>query len=150
MIYVLTGPIRSGKTTRLQIFCKANDSIGGFLTPDIDQKRVVEFLGSGETIPFEANQSEDFISIGKFRFRAEAFEKMKANISSFGSMEWHIIDEVGKLELMDQGLQPDLAIAINQFKTKPDQHLILVIRDSLLNAVVKKFGFENEYQYWNS
>ena len=48
--------------------------------------------------------------------------------------EWFIIDEFGRLELEDKGLQPEFSEIINNRENYPDTNLLIVIRDYLFDS----------------
>jgi len=50
-----------------------------------------------------------------------------------------IVDEIGKLELKDQGLEPELYKLLHS-QSLVNTILILVVRDYLLEAVIRKYG----------
>jgi nucleoside-triphosphatase THEP1 len=54
-------------------------------------------------------------------------------------LSYLILDELGKLELKNQGLHEAAKELIPQFKNSAHSHLILVIRDSLLEALIQKY-----------
>jgi nucleoside-triphosphatase THEP1 len=51
-----------------------------------------------------------------------------------------IIDELGKLELQDQGLHKWVSMAIERTMQNDFFHLILVVRTSLLTEITKKYN----------
>lgn len=147
-IIILTGPIISGKTSELQSLLAQCSSVRGFLTPDIDHRRQVHILpqGSGKKLPMQADCATEYtLSIGRYHFYAVAFEAMKSELIDMMEhpASWNVVDELGKLELKGLGLSPELDQVIDKWK-KPGQtgHLLLVVRDELLEAAVTKFGLE--------
>lgn len=147
-IIILTGPIISGKTTVLGDLVKNLRSVRGFLTPDVNQRRQVQILplGSHPNIPMQAQEpGENTLSIGRYHFYSEAFVAMKNELTDIADhpAEWNIVDELGKLELKEKGLCPELDHVIQKCK-KPGQagRLMLVIRDELLELAVEKYGLE--------
>lgn len=147
-IYLFTGPIRSGKTTALQHWAASRTDLGGFLTPDGPEgRRVLEDLSTYRTYPFEAGSAEnpDTIEVGRFRFYRQGFEEGKAILhrARTAPPTWLIIDEVGKLELRNEGWMPELEALIETYKrTETVGNLLLVVRSSLLEQVVQKFGLK--------
>src|SRR5688572_2225115 len=99
-ICILAGPVRSGKTTALEKWAGSRSGIAGFITPDIQGRRVLEDLRTKLIIDFEADENdEDIITIGRFRFSRQAFESGKTIITDAvrSQPEWLVIDEAGKL-----------------------------------------------------
>lgn len=145
-IFILTGKIQSGKTTSLFQFWEKNkmDCVG-FLTPDVDGERFFLFLENEKMIEMESNYllDEKKIIVGKFSFSQKAFDeaKMKLRILIHSDKNYIIIDEIGKLEIENNGLEPELSLFIQNFiQTQHHSQLILVVRDYLLESVQKKYN----------
>lgn len=146
-IYIFTGAIHSGKTTTLQTWLRNKPlNVGGILAPDKDGKRRLYDIARDHHYDFEMNgdhPADDTLMAGKYSFSKKTFKiaqeimlrTMKEN------PDWMIVDELGKLELEDQGLEPALREVINFYKG-PDAkgRLILVIRDHLRDNAVEKYG----------
>ncbi|MFT6842502.1 MAG: nucleoside-triphosphatase, partial [Psychroserpens sp.] len=79
MIYILTGDIRTGKTTALLNWTDQRDEVDGWLCPDNeDGKRY--FLNVKSKVEFELEiesevDSTKIVSIGPFNFLRSAFKK---------------------------------------------------------------------------
>lgn len=148
-IYILSGPVQSGKTTALMEFWERGvTSLDGFLTPDIDESRKLIFLDTDEELPFELNKEDatNAIKIGRFSFSTKTFEKAKQKLLQLHLSKANliIIDELGKLEMEDKGFEPELKEYILNFRKKNSQQvLILVIRNTLLNAAIEKYQLED-------
>ena len=150
-IVILTGKIQSGKTSFLKdLYLQNPQNWDGFLTPDVDGKRKLVFLSNGDEIELESTDMEhDGISIGRFHFSKKSFASARYTIQTLinSSKQYVIIDEIGKLELDGQGLEPELSKYIEAFhkkalilnSQKPSQKLILVIRDSLLTRAIDHY-----------
>ena len=54
-----------------------------------------------------------------------------------------IIDELGKLELKNKGLHEAANLLIPNFIDHKEKHLILVIRDTLLEDTIEHYGISN-------
>ena len=154
MIYILTGEIRAGKTTALLEWCKNRDDVDGLLCPDnargkryfLEVKSKAEFEFEVET-EFK-NKTEDIIEIGNFKFLKSAFEKANAYllaVASENESQYLIIDELGKLELKKEGLHLSAERLIPNYETNENKHLILVVRDYLLEAVLTHYSI-SEYK----
>jgi len=103
-IYIVTGPIQTGKTTRLFNFIKAKNSVDGILAPVVNNKRALFHISTKQLKILEAeNPGEKTIPVGKYNFLKEVFEwANKKLLKSFNAKpEWLIIDEVGKLEFLN-------------------------------------------------
>ncbi|WP_460217821.1 nucleoside-triphosphatase [Psychroserpens sp. MEBiC05023] len=149
MIYILSDAIRTGKTTALQEWIKNRDDVDGLLCPD-DQngKRYFLKIKSKETFPLEVGyKNEDLVTIGPFQFLKSAFDS--ANRYLMTTVAEHrnqhvIIDELGKLELKCQGLHDSATRLIPNYVSDKNQHLIIVVRDTLVNDIVSHYNI-SEY-----
>jgi nucleoside-triphosphatase THEP1 len=162
MIYILTGEIRTGKTSALLDWINTStalsginrNNVDGLLCPD-DNKGLRNFLKvkSKAIFPFEIESesnvdSEKIVSIGPFRFLKESFQKANDYLLSVASemdSKYVIIDELGKLELKNQGLHHAAETLIPDFLFSTSQHLILVVRASLLEDIIEHYNI-SEYQ----
>ncbi len=52
-IYILTGPVNSGKTTKLMNWVEKKSNVGGILTPVVDGKRHLYSIASQKYKIFE-------------------------------------------------------------------------------------------------
>ncbi|WP_179333547.1 nucleoside-triphosphatase [Winogradskyella costae] len=150
MIYILTGEIRSGKTSALLEWCKNRDDIDGLLCPDNARgKRYFLEVKSKNEFELETErETEAIIEIGNFKFLKSAFEKANSYLQSVASeneSRYLIVDELGKLELKNEGLHPSARKLISNYETNENKHLILVVRDYLLEALLTHYSIE-EYR----
>jgi hypothetical protein len=63
-IFILSDAIQSGKTSALQLLCNSQTSVAGFLTPDINQLRVLVDIEKNEPFAFQktiADKIDDVI-----------------------------------------------------------------------------------------
>lgn len=146
-IIILTGPVHTGKSTALQQWAKHRQATGklvrGLLNPDIEGRKKFIDAASGETFSMEAQPGEASLEVGKYRFSAAAFERARLVISreSLLPADFFVLDEIGKLELADQGLEP----AVSDFLSNVDDlcpTVILVIRDFLVDDAIRKYGLQ--------
>ena len=147
MIYILTGDIRTGKTTALLGWCKNRDDVDGLLCPDnAEGKRYFLEIKSKNEFEFETDfETEGIIEIGNFKFLKSGFEKANTYLQSVASenkSQYLIIDELGKLELKKEGLHLSAERLIPNYETNENKHLILVVRDYLLDAVLTHYSIE--------
>ncbi|GAB4426356.1 MAG: hypothetical protein OHK0039_44320 [Bacteroidia bacterium] len=145
-ICLLTGPIRSGKTSTLMRWAATRDDLAGFLTPDdATGRRCLLTLHDRQWHPFELDPQDRLsqaVCVGRFRFSAAAFARADLCLRSAcdGPARWIVVDEIGKLELDGQGLAPTFTALLAAFRTGPcPARLLLVVRDSLLTAVQQHF-----------
>jgi len=144
MIYILTGDIRTGKTTALLNWIKGRNDIDGLLCPDgNDGKRYFLKVKSKEEFELEVEfESEKTITIGSFHFLKSAFEKgnqFLIELSTKTKSQYLIVDELGKLELKNEGLHNAALKLIPDFMFNDDTHLILVVRASLLEEIINHY-----------
>jgi nucleoside-triphosphatase THEP1 len=146
-IVIFSRSIRSGKTTELQHWLIAQKKVAGILMPDINGSRKIWDIDTQNVFDIECinpqNNTESLINIGRFYFYTHAFEQANKILllALLSKPCWLVIDEVGKLELADNGFYDALQqiIAVYQQPNVVGK-LLLVVRDSLLEAVVQKFN----------
>ena len=145
MIYLFTGDIRSGKTTTIYRAAIHRNDVGGFLTPDSEDGRVLYDLKERIKHPFEVHDYDpnSTIKVGRFIFLKNAFEKGNELIEvhlNDEKIQYIVIDEVGKLELRDEGFHK----LVDQLFKKPlNKRLIIVVRSFLFDEVIDKFRLES-------
>lgn len=148
-IYILTGPIQSGKTTRLFQFVANHNSIDGILAPIVNKKRKLYHISSRKMIKHEVQESNnETISVGKFHFLQKSFDWANSSlIESFNqSPNWVIVDELGKLELKGEGLHKSVSYILDNMKDSSTK-IILVVRDYLLEDILEFYEiFKEEYK----
>ncbi len=151
-IYLLTGPIRTGKTTRLATWLEGRDA-AGILTPDREGIRWMQLLSDNLWIPFEVKAETDLpiIDIGRFRFFAEAFTQAKTEFQQAVERQapWIVVDEVGKLEVKGKGLEPAISMLIEATQTAVySGNLLLVVREELVDSLLKKWNI-TQWTKWS-
>ena len=145
MIYILSGDIRSGKTTALLNWSKGLHDVDGLLCPDGENdKRYFLKIKSQKEIELEAKvESKNTISIGPFLFLKSAFNEANnylLEVNERREFKCLVIDELGKLELKNEGLHYAAKVLIPQYLVNEHFHLILVIRVSLLDLLLKHYA----------
>lgn len=151
--FIYTAPVQAGKTTSLMNWAEDKPNLGGFLAPDIDGLRYLYTLNDRELHDFQLKDQvlvhadpQSVVNIHKFNFSAEAFAMARLRLLEDlrKDYEWVIIDEVGKLELRGQGLEPAVSQAVREVKAgKAKGKLLMVVRDELVAKVMER------YQLWN-
>jgi len=149
MIYLLTGPVHSGKTTFLtQIIRSLREKgfeVGGFLSVPIwngDERTGYDLhdLSKEELIPFIRGDGErSWQKIGPYFFIPDGLERAKNILLRTGATDLLVVDEVGPLELSGQGLWPVLKDVISNC----GKDCLLVVRESILGDFLKTLsGFD--------
>ena len=153
-LILLTADINFGKTSSLMRWVSSRENVGGFLTPDIDGSRKIFSIRDKEYMDFqvmnESLSNEEVIEVGRFKFLRSGFDKMHDMLINDMSSECDvvIIDELGKLELREEGLCDSIHQALEIFR-KPDStsSLVIVIRDFLLAEAREKFDLKGAEIY---
>lgn len=140
-LFIISGAVGSGKSSRLMAWA-ANNQACGFITPVINNRKVLLDIRSGTFQPYELDRySENAIEIGKYFLDKKAFDS-GGNLLTQSLLLSHpliCIDEIGKLEMADQGFHESLTTFFPKFAAHPEAKAILVIRDYLLRPVIDKY-----------
>jgi nucleoside-triphosphatase THEP1 len=145
MIILVTGPLHSGKTTRVGALVddlKAKGvPVAGYLSRAVLEQGVVagydlEVIRTGETIPFLRRPSADAApapdrAAGSFRFVPAGLERARAILRGSRPEEILVVDEVGPAEIDGRGIWPALEAAAGD----PERMILLVVRESLIEPV---------------
>lgn len=148
-ILIFSRPIRSGKTTELLHWCRKQSGVQGIAMPDVNEVRMMMNLAGGQIFEAQCITDTDapLITIGPFRFFAAAFEKANEILlqAAAAKPNWLVVDEVGKLELLKQGFYPAVKELVDRYQpdTENNRHLLLVIRDSLVEQLISFLGIKN-------
>jgi nucleoside-triphosphatase THEP1 len=146
VIFILTGPVHSGKTTLLKNFNqqmrRKELKIDGFLSES--QWKDQEILGY-DLLDLTEEKSHPFIrrsgeknwdKIGPFYFIPETLALAKKIIRRAQNADICVIDEVGPLELTGKGLWTELKKSLS--RTPP--HHLLVVRVSILEKFLSRIN----------
>lgn len=146
MIYILSGPVHSGKTTFLEKSLSrwAGRGLGlaGFLSIAVLDKAgetVYDLLDlkEGRRLPYLRRSGETgWERVGPFSLVPSTLEIARNIVSGLRAGELLIVDEVGPLELGRGGLWPALETVL----PKPETRALLVVREEILEDVVKIVG----------
>ena len=155
-IKILTGPIQSGKTTRLAKWIKSCPSCTGILAPVRDGLRYLYSIDSGQSKLLEARgdflAKDDLIRQGKYRFIKSSFDwaQNELLLAVRQKPEWIIIDEIGPLEMDGKGLEPAVSKILEQMHNQDQFNLLLVVRKKLLEQFFQSYGIkETEVTYFH-
>jgi len=146
-IYILTGEIKSGKTTRLQKFVYENTNCDGIIAPEIEgyrhlvriktgEKKLLEYLGGEPSPELTLKCSFKFITSVFTWAMEELYSAYKENPG------WLIIDEIGPLELKGQALEPMVSKILNE--NSNDTNIILVVRKGMVEEIIEHYKLQKK------
>ena len=93
-----------------------------------------------EMLPTEGET--DFVSVGKYIFSQSAFDKaIKIIQNSIGKNGWLIIDEMGPLELRNEGFSEVFKEVLHS--KNREQNILIVVRDQLYDNIIEKFKIDD-------
>jgi nucleoside-triphosphatase THEP1 len=142
-IAVLSGKVRSGKSTGLLRWSDNQSNAGGIIQLVEGNKRVLCDVAGKEKRLLECQDGspDDIVRVGFYSFKKSTFDWAKNVLRSAVEEKKSpiIIDEIGKLELKDGGLEPAVTEVLERSK-ESNYTVILVIRDFLLKDVLDKYG----------
>ena len=84
--------------------------------------------------------------VGRYTFSATAFDwanKVLLDAALQPEIKWLVIDEIGPLELQGKGLAPAFDHIVKNLR--PDQNLVLVIREKIAESIVLLYNL-NQYE----
>ena len=135
--FIIIGRQNAGKSTLcwqvLEYLTKQPVSIGGVITLQNDKKWFY-LIAEDSKIPFEANETEEFIPIGRFRIHKANLEHTISSIKANLDSDYLFIDEIGLLELQGSGYFPVLNAVLSR-----EHGNILVVRKMVLNEFFSRF-----------
>jgi nucleoside-triphosphatase THEP1 len=147
-IYIFTGSVQSGKTTRLLQWIKRKQC-AGILSPIIKNKRHIYSILSDKSRCLEVDDLNDDkidkVTIGKYNFSNEVFGWARKQLAHAldAKKKWLVIDEIGPLELKGQGLEPVISQILNNYELSERNRLLLVVRENLISDVITYYQIEN-------
>src|SRR5438093_50098 len=140
MIFILTAPIRSGKTTSLISWSAERNDVYGIFTPVIGGKRVFMNAHTKEQFPMEATGDEETLTIGRFAFSKTHFDKAIQIIrDAINNEGWLVIDEIGPLELRGDGF----CNVLKEVLEKRQEKILLVAREGITEKVKEYFNIHD-------
>ncbi len=141
-VVIFSKPIGSGKTTALAGKMARRADVWGVLTPVVDGRRKFRLLPGGQETDMEAKEGEVEIPVGRFRFSAKGFEAALVHLRAIpGDAPWIIIDEIGPLELRNEGFATVLNAILQTMND--GQMLLLVVREGLVQQVADHFSISS-------
>jgi nucleoside-triphosphatase THEP1 len=142
-VYILTGPIQTGKTTSLVSWSEKRNDVYGILTPVVNGQRVFMNAHLRQLFLMEAKEGEEeVLTVGRFTFSKNNFDKAIEIIrEGIGNTGWLVIDEIGPMELRNQGFATVLKEVLAAANEK--QKILLVVREGLTGKVAAYFDIHN-------
>jgi nucleoside-triphosphatase THEP1 len=153
LVYLVTGRINSGKTTRMIQLQRQTGQGDGFVSvKTMDGKKVKKFdamrMTTQQLHPLAISEDyfhhefEPVIRFGPYVFCVQTFERIRTEMMAMVENRIYplFLDEVGMLEIKGQG-HADLITALLQ----SPQDLYLSIREDLIPLFVQKFNIR-KYQ----
>jgi nucleoside-triphosphatase THEP1 len=143
VIFMLTGAVHSGKTSRLKRVVDELRETGvefqGYLSQTVKRKDKIDGynlldLGNGKVSPFIRKRgAKNWEKIGSYYFLPSSLARSRAIIRGRSDNVLLIVDEIGPLELQGQGVWP----ALKEIIVRPSTFALLVIRRNILEEFLK-------------
>lgn len=159
MVRIVTGKINSGKTTKLESIYRKTDQGDGFISKKImigtdvygfKAKRLSDgyetmfmlherYYAKDNLIEYQDDDSAYKYEIGPYKVLTKALDVIDETYTQLIEEEVSPLyfDEVGKLEVNDLGYAKYISLAISR-----NIDVYLVIREDLINMIVKKFDIK--------
>ncbi|RLD27688.1 MAG: hypothetical protein DRI54_00655 [Bacteroidetes bacterium] len=143
-IYIFTGPVKSGKSTRLFDWVDKQPNAAGILSLIIDGKKHLYSISDKKKLCLESSKNTA-IKVGRYMFDPDVFYWAQKQLTEElnRAKDLLIIDEIGYLELRGEGLEPTLSKIIKKSEKANNIKLLLVVRESLVNQVIEHYRFDN-------
>jgi nucleoside-triphosphatase THEP1 len=153
-VYVLTGEAGEGKTSLLQkltvVLKEKGIMVGGILAPRIMEGEMttgydVLDIISGIRAPFLRLTNAEIRGVERFTRIEAGYQAGLKALDPDNNRDSHVIviDEAGPLELRDEGW----AGRISELLKANEWQIILVVRKSLVDEVIRKFGIKDPAIY---
>lgn len=155
-VFIITGSIGQGKTTFIQKiiqnFHSKGIAVGGIYSPRVMQGNttvgydIIDINTNEREVFLRQNSPGKNMKIGRFNINLQGLQKGVKAIKKSSNINTRIvvIDEVGKLELENNGWAKN----IEELIRNSQNHVLLVIRDSFVEKVIEKWELNN-YQVFN-
>jgi len=146
-IYIVTGKIKSGKSTFVEKWIRSKSNVAGIIQPVINGERFIKNISSNNYKKLTTNIiNSTTIKIGKYLFDSETFNwaKVQLNIAVKTKPEWLVIDEFGILELDGKGLEPEFTNILKRIKKQNHTKLLVMVRENLLDQFLDKYKLKND------
>jgi len=155
-IFIITGSVGQGKTSTLRKVIEelsANSiTVGGIYSlrimdgTDVNGYDVVHVISQERAVFLRRSEDNGFMKIGRFSVYPEglAFGMRALLPTTNENCELVVIDEIGKLELDNQGWAEGFEALLRTARC----HLILVVRENLKKEIMQKWNIR-EYDEYN-
>jgi len=148
-IIILTGPVHSGKSTRLYDWAMKKKNVSGIICLIRNSKRCLVSVKDGIIKELETDNikgNDEIVEICNYKFLENVFEwGREVILNSFNSpQEYLIIDEIGKLELEEKGLEPAISFVLNNRIKIPRTVILFVVRDKLIKQVIEHYKLSSD------
>jgi molybdopterin-guanine dinucleotide biosynthesis protein A len=153
-LLIFSGPVKSGKSSKLFSFIETNKNAGGILSLLIDGKKYLYDIHSQEKRLLEAepeDSEKEIINVGRYSFKKKVFKwgneiLRKARGEKYSYL---IIDEVGPLELAGEGLSSAADDILKNFYDYSPA-IIVVVRESLIKKILTHYKLnDREIEYFS-
>jgi len=146
-IFIYSGEIKTGKTTRLMLWASSQKNVDGIFQPVVENKRFIYHIGTKTLRQLEVAESSDTIKIGKYNFSSHVFTWAQNIISEcfHKKLDWLIIDEIGPLELNGKGLEPVVSQIISD-RDSFSGSILCVVRNTILEKFIEHYRLSGSYE----
>jgi nucleoside-triphosphatase THEP1 len=153
-VFIISGAIGQGKTTTIQkiieILKSESISVGGIYSLRIIENEItigydiVDIKNNKRTPFLRNNNNENSDRIGRFGILNEGIKAGKAALTLCETAHNSIavIDEVGAMELEGKAWSENISKLLNV----KESHLLLAVRDSNVDKIIKKWNFNEYYE----
>lgn len=150
MVGIVTGPINSGKTTRMSELHRKNGGDGFIMIKTMDGNTVRSYhaqrLSTGEKRLLVLREGythpafKEKTRIGPYRFEASTLHWVETTMKALieGEIAPLYLDEVGILELEDKGFSN----IINEL-SKTSKPFYISVRDTLVQKIINAYQLKN-------
>lgn len=144
MVYIISGPMNSGKTTRfIEQYNKLikDHKVGGFYTKKLFKDDIIFGFDVVDLMSNKAYhmgnkqlcESDNTHELGKYYIDLRTFDWCKTKINDQDA-DIYMIDEVGLLELRDQGFHQILKDLITS-----EVNLYITVRDKFVDSIIEHY-----------
>jgi len=98
-IWIASGPVGCGKTTRLLHWAETQEGVRGLLSPVVNGNRQFLHLASGTRFSMEAEKGESEVwATPRYRFSIKAFQRVQDLLRQdlLVRPPWFLLDEIGQ------------------------------------------------------